>query len=480
MKDIRIFETRIELYPYELGEYPQIESMCSTKYDKATHKKYPIGYFYDKERKTLIIPRGISINMLYQLTGSYPTYHKTISEAKMKYRYKVLVKPKNTDQMKAILFLLSKKYFEKYDRYSQYALTVCPGFGKTYCAIVAALERGMRTIIIVHNNQIKNQWLDTIREKTNMRMDRVLDMSGSETMYQMLEKDVDYDIIITLHASIESYLSRYGYQSTKDLFDHLECGTKIIDEAHLFFKNTLQIDFCSNISKNYYLTATFTRSNRLESDLYALAFSNTLRYGEELGNVKNVIYTIVYYNSNPDEINQSRIKTAHGPSNYRWIKYALTIDKNYTILAAFFHVLEIAKTHPGKTLVIVPKISTCEFFADLIRKEYPDEIVGTTHSKHSKEENLEIQRNSSILISTFGSLGTGADINGLRNLIIMDLYSSEVTAKQITGRLRPLENGEPSYCYELVDSGFESVMTMVRRRERYLKQITKRIEKINF
>ena len=480
MKSLRVFETHIEIYPYKLGEYPKLEMMCSTKYDSATHRRYPIGYYYDKENKTLYIPRGVSTNLLYQLTGAYPMYYKSSNEAKMKYKYKITSKPRNMEQLNSILFLLSMRGFEKYSKYSQLALNVEAGFGKTFCAVAAALERGMRTIIIVHSTQIKEQWLNTIFEKTNVKKERVLDLSGSENMHKLLDDEVDYDIIVTQHGSLEAYISKYGYLAAKEWFNHLECGTKIIDEAHLYFKSTIQIDFCANISKNYYLTATFTRSSRLESDLFALTFANAVRYGEELEKTKNVVYTFVQYNSNPTERDQASIKTSYGTNSYRFIDYALYRDPNSTFLGAFFYTLEDALQHEGKTLVIVPKIKNCEFLAEIIRREYPNLIVGTDHSKHSKEENEKIKEESNIIVSTIGSLGTGADIKGLRNLIILELYSSAVIAHQLPKRLRPLENGEDSYCYELVDTGFESILTMVRTKTKYIKEIAKKIKKVNY
>ena len=480
MKALRVYETRIEIYPYRIGEYPELERICSTRYESVTHKREKIGCQYEKETQTLTSPRGVSVTWLSQLTGAFPTYYHAEHEAKMKYSYKVIAKPKNEAQIRAIFFLLSRSQFQQYARYSQLSLNVEPGFVKTYCSVVAALERGMRTIIIVHSNQIKDQWLKTLQEKTTIKMDRVLDLSGSDNMHKLLKEKVDCDIIISLHASIESYISKYGYDGMRRLMEHLECGTKIIDEAHLYFSSTIQIDFCSNISKNIYLTATFTRSNRLETALFDLVFSNAVRYGEELGITQNVVYTFVYYNSGPDEKEIARIKTAYGTNNYRFIEYAIDRDPKSTFLDAFFYTLELTKEHPGKTLVVIPKIEYCELLAEIIRREYPEDKVGTVHSKHTKEENLKIQEESDIIVSTLGSLGTGADIPGLRNMIIGELYSSEVTAKQLPKRLRPLENGEDSYCYELVDTGFESILTMVRKKTKYIKKIAKKIKKINY
>lgn len=478
MKALRIYETRIEIFPYRLGEYPELERICSTAWDKAKHTRHPIGFHYEKDTKTLIIPRGINITWLSQITGTTPTYYNGWDIENMKTAYRVLQKPRSVDQFKAIHFLLQYRNFSNYAKYSQFVLTVEPGFGKTYCGIVAMLQRKKRTLIVIPSLQIKAQWMDTLRTKTTVDMDRVLDLVGVTAMDELLKEDVDYDIIFVHHRTIGNYIEKYGYERMREFFDHLKCGTKIIDEAHLYFESTLNIDFCSNIPKNYYLTATFTRSNRLEINLFHLVFANAIQYGVELGVTKNVIYTFVYYNSNPNQREQSRIKTAYGTSNYRFIDYALKRDPNLSVVDTFFYTLSLSREHYGKTLVILPKIENCELFMQMIKEEYPNEIVGTVHSKHKKEENLRIQEECTIILSTFGSLGTGADIPGLQNLIICDIFSSGVISHQLPKRLRPLPDGKFSYCYEIVDSGFESIMDMVRRKKKYIKQITHEINEI--
>ena len=253
-------------------------------------------------------------------------------------------------------------------------------------------------------------------------------------------------------------------------------GVKIIDEAHLCFKQTIELDLYSNVPKNIYLTATFTRSDYKEKALYDLVFGNTMRFGQELETAKNVIYQFVPYNSNPSYSFQNFIHTSYGVSATKWSDYAFTMDKYETVYHVFFDVLREAKTHSGKILVVIPKIKYCEIIAQMIRDEYPDEIVATIHSKHTKDENENSKKCASIIVTTTSSMGTGSDIEHIRSLIIMEPYSSEVTAKQLTGRLRPYVQGGDSYAYELVDTGFHSIVSMVNKRITKLKEICKSVK----
>ena len=201
-----------------------------------------------------------------------------------------------------------------------------------------------------------------------------------------------------------------------------------------------------------------------------------MRYGHELDTAKNVVYNIVPYNSNPNYTFQKFIHTNYGVSATRWADYAFKYDKAMTIYNVFFEVLKEAKSHKGKVLIVIPKIAYCEKIAEMIRERYEYDIVETIHSKHTKSDNEAAKKYASIIVTTTSSMGTGADISNIRTLIIMEPYSSEVTAKQLTGRLRPYVQGGDSYAYELVDTGFESIMNMVNKRFNKLKQICKTVK----
>jgi hypothetical protein len=218
-----------------------------------------------------------------------------------------------------------------------------------------------------------------------------------------------------------------------------------------------------------------TRSDPLEIGLFKRYFSNTPSFGQELDKTKNVRYYFIDYDSAPSLQSQAYIMTKRGPNSSKFIDYAINIDPSQTILSMMYKVLEEAKTHEGKILMVVPKIDIAEYIKDKLTTLYPEDTIRTIHSRHSAEDNNDSKENATIIISTIGRLGTGSDIEGLRNLIIMDLYSSEVTANQLPKRLRPLPNGEDSYCYELVDCGFEPLVSMVRKKTRYLKKCCKSV-----
>jgi superfamily II DNA or RNA helicase len=475
MKIIRVFTTRIEIEPYYAGENRKLEAICSSKYNPTTHQRDFKAFRIEDNR--LIIPRGVSLELLSQSFDAIPTFEAADPYADMPKRYKVLAKPKNDTQIQAISFLLGLKDFQKSRRYSQLALTLDTGLGKTYCAVYAILAFGVRTIIILHRDSIREQWIKTFFDKTDMDLSRVCDITGSQHMQELLKKKErnKYDIYLVLHSTLSAFTREYGSDELGYWFHQMQFGLKVTDEAHLCFKQTVETDFCTNIAKNIYLTATMTRSDPKEAPIFNTVFANTLRFGEDIGTVKNVVYKYVYYNSNPTYMQQAGIRTGYGVSVIRWADYAFRKDPNRTIYGVFFEILKEALTHEGKVLVVVPKIEYCNELAQMIKELYPDMLVGTVHSRNTKDLNERVKRMAQIIVTTIASSGTGTDIKFIRSLIIMEPYSSNVTAKQLTGRLREYEPGEESYAYELVDTGFDAITAMLKRRSATLKQKCKKV-----
>lgn len=474
MKTLRVYPTKIEISPYHAGDYPDVERLCSTEYYRNLHKRIPIGFLV--EDNTLYVPRGMNLQYLSNKTGSIPTMCEGSKYLPMKKEYKMTSTPRNKDQQDAIHFLLGEGAYTKSKRYAQLALVVQPGFGKTYCATSGMIGLKRKTIIILHRDVIRSQWLSAFKKHTTIDMKRVCEIQGSEYMKDLaLPKNImKYDIYLVLHQTIGSYERTYGREGLREWFDQMGFGLKIVDEVHYGFQQTIDTDFCSNVDKNFYLTATFTRSDPREVNIFRRVFANTMKFGDELDVHKNVIYNMVYYNSNPSSVEQAAVKTGYGLSSIKFADYSFKRDPYMTIYSIFFRVLKIAMKHEGKIIVVIPKIEYCEEIVELIQKQYPHVHVGAVHSRKTKLQNEKTKENAEIIVSTISSLGTGADIERVRSLIIMEPYSSKLIAKQLTGRLRPYGE-EDSYAYELVDCGFESIVSMVNRRTPYLNGICKSV-----
>ena len=69
--NIDVYNTHIELYPYEYGDYPSIESKF-TAIEKVSGKEFPCGYIIESGK--MFLARGMSISFLEDVTGCKANY----------------------------------------------------------------------------------------------------------------------------------------------------------------------------------------------------------------------------------------------------------------------------------------------------------------------------------------------------------------------------------------------------------------------
>lgn len=468
---VNVFNTRIEILPYELGDLSKLEKKWSV-WVTQEYRYDPIACYYTDSK--LIIPRGMNLSQLKTMTGVSPSFiQDTYVPAEMKFSYMMKSPPRDNNQTQSINFLLSINGFEKYNQRNQLVLNLDTGMGKTYCAIYALMKEKKRTIVITHTTDIKDQWYRSFLKHSTIPEDRILNIDSGKILENILDFDrefVDKDVFVITHSLITDFGSAHGWDSIREIFGNLRIGIKVIDEAHLCFKNTMMIDFFTNVPRNYYLTATFSRSDPKEERIFNNAFSNAVKYGNNLETRKHVNYQFIFFNSEPTQLQQRQIKTNYGVSSYRYADYAFGVDDYHSLERALYLTLDHCLVREGRTLIVVPKIDNTEYLLKQISEKYPATSVGIVNSKHSEDENQHVKENCDIIISTIKSLGVGSDIKKLRNLVIAEPHSSKLISNQLIGRLREYSSEDETYAYELVDVGFPSLMRMIQKRTSSIKK----------
>ena len=473
----RVYNTRIKISPYTIGDCLKLERKWS-KWIRTEYRYDPIACYY--EDGNLLIPRGMDLTVLSHMIGTTPIIVEESSRAyPMKTQYALKVEPRDNEQIQAINFILGENQFSRNKDRHQIALNLGTGIGKTYCAINAMVKMNTKTIIICHNTDIKDQWRKRIFEYTNMKSG-VVDVKTVEELENMTKAGVDdtKDVYIITHSLIINFSITYGWNRVSEFFDNQGFGLKIIDEVHKLFHNTMMIDFHSNKGKNLYLTATMGRSDNIEQKIFNQAFSNTIRYGKDVMSRKHVEYNFVTYNSYPNEYDKASIRNGHGVQPRLFADYAFKRDTYRTLEYALFKVLDKCLTMKGRVLIVVPKIENVEYLLEKVKERYPDISSGQIHSKKTKNENQNVKENCRIIVSTIQSLGTGSDINQLRNLIIAELFSSKLICDQLIGRLREYSSTDDTYVWELVDNGFPMIADMINRRMSIIRRKSKSVKKV--
>lgn len=477
-KKIRVFHTHIEVSPYEQGENEAIERQLSVWVD-AEYRYDPIGYYI--HNSTLYIPRGFNTYTLEKEFRSTAFVVRTPDKFDTTRGFKITAPPKNKIQIESIDFLSSEGQFKNALTYSQQALILDTGDGKTYATTHAIMNLKMKACIITHQDKIKQQWINTFLNLTNTKEDDIVSISSSNVMDRIMAGKIKGCFYFVNHQTLNSYAKANGWDSIREFFKRIAVGIKVYDEAHLAFKNVLRVDMFSNTAKTFYLTANFGRSDTKEAVLFKKCFASVYKFGEETKNYeekrRHIIYVPVLYRSNPD-FNQSQVvMNSYGFSVLGFSKYALHGDEEKKQLSVFLHILNIASKYEGKILITVPKIDDTYFIRDIIKNEpcMKGRTISTINSKHSKEENNEAKQ-SDIICSTIKSCGTGVDIGGLRCIINLEPFSSQITANQLAGRLREYAKDKDTYFFDLIDTAFPSCERQYKTKLSYLKKKCKEIQ----
>lgn len=459
MAEVRVFHTHIEVYPYVKGDCPEIEKMMSI-YNPTTHARSGIGYFIQND--ILYLPRGVSTTLLGEKFRTVPTTVTTPDDYTKIKKGHPKFGPKSSMQADAINFLCGEKNFSYTKRYSQLGLNLQTGDGKTYSAITAILTYKIKSIIITHQDKIKNQWIDSFDKMTTFPMDQLINISGTEIMEEIMKGQIKGEVYLVNHQTLEAYARSHGWTKIRDFFKKIKVGIKIVDEAHRFFENTLMIDNFSNCYKSFYLTATYGRSDT-SNTVYKRAFSSLARFGEETLNYeekrKHTNFVVTYFRSNPPYGVMPDLSTYYGFSGYKYIDYELE-NSNGAMFRAIDIILDNIEKMDGKILIFSPKIDSVETIANHI-EEYTGESVARLHSKLDGAIDFSQYK---FISSTIKSAGEGLDIKGLRIIICVEPIGSANLADQVRGRLREYSEDADTFMFYLVD-------TSVKKTTRYLNHI---------
>lgn len=481
-KTIRVFQTHIEIEPYVLHECEKLELMLSKK-DKPTHSLLPIGYYYDEGHGRLYIPRGIDSCLLEELFHVIPTYVRpTWKTVGLKDKsIKILSEPRKDLQENAIDFLLQRGDYQNTNNYTQLGLNLPTGTGKTYCMIHSLIKMRSRAMIVCHSKKVREQWISGLLNYTNIDGERILMIDSKETIQKFIDGELDpldYDYFIMLHQTLTYYAGNTDWFELQRFMEALQVESKVIDEAHLYFENSLMIDYFSNIPMTYYLTATFGRSDPQQDNIYRLAFSRVFRFGDAIRIKPHIRVMVLLIRSEPTNIDKRNVEhsTSYGFSAANYMKYEF--EEREAMMYAIRYALEKSKHMEGKRLVTSGLIQTVDEIEQKATEWFPEWNCVGIHTKNPLEDNQTLV-DADFISATSRYIGTGGDIRGLRILVATEAMGSRINVEQLAGRLRPYYNkdGEQldTVMFYIVDTAFRTCVDFYSRIYPTLKKIAKNI-----
>ena len=474
IKKIICYHTHIELNDYYPGECLKLEHALSL-WDKVYFKYIPIGYIFDGNKQSLLMPSGVSATWVASLTGR-PIEMNYDADPYENIHLRITKPPRDELQVDSLKFLAGKGEYSAYAKYPQLVLNLDTGMGKTYITIAQIAYKGLKSIIIVHSEKIKEQWIETLIDDTNIDPKKICEIKGSPKCIDILKKPKkynNYSIFVIKHATLRSFGDTYGWWTVHDLFIALNVGIKVYDEVHREFANIVRTDCFTNTKYTYYLTATFGRSDDNEMRIYKRCFQNIPKFEQkkrsDYEGKPHITYMCIFYRSNPSFQQMAMLKTKYGFNRNAYANYQVEDDEKFFSILGIL-VRKSVVEQGFKTLLLMSTISGIDRMVEYMKNEHPGISVGAYHSKVPPEEK-ERAIECKLIVTTEKSLGEGADITGLKTVINTESFKSLIITEQIVGRLRKPADGSGCIYIETVDTAFQTLRAQQRTREKFLSKL---------
>ena len=307
------------------------------------------------------------------------------------------------------------------------------GGGKTVCALYIASQLKVKTLIIVHNTFLKDQWEDRI--KSFLPNVTIGHLQG-ETI------DVDKDIVIAMIQSIS--MKEYP----KEVFRGF--GLTVIDECHHIASEVFVQAFQKITSKHMLgLSATPDRKDGL---MYVIEwFLGPILYRSESGDKVDEAVHVEMYRHDPADVDFNRILLNNqGVMNVAGMvnKLAAYIPRTDMLVKIIGDILD---QDPGRQiLVLSDRVQHCK---DIWAKLDPEKAAilsqGVAASKRA-----EFCASKKVLIATYSMCKEGFDVATLNTLV---MATPRPDIDQIVGRIMRTERSVRTIhplIVDVVDSTF--------------------------
>jgi superfamily II DNA or RNA helicase len=308
------------------------------------------------------------------------------------------------------------------------------GGGKTVCALYIASQLKVKTLIIVHNTFLKDQWEDRIRA-----------FLPSATIGHLQGETMDVegkDVVIAMIQSIS--MKDYPKETFRGF------GLTIIDECHHIASEVFVQAFQKITSKHMLgLSATPDRKDGL---MYVIEwFLGPILYKSESGDKVDDLVRVEMYKHEPADIDFNRILlNAQGVMNVAGMVNKLAEFKSRTEMIVRI-LNDILKSEPDRQiLVLSDRVQHCKDMMDLL-----DPATAAILAQNvASSKRAEFCASKKILIATYSMCKEGFDVASLNTLV---MATPRPDIDQIVGRILRTEKSKRTVhplIVDIVDSTF--------------------------
>lgn len=325
------------------------------------------------------------------------------------------------------------------------------GFGKTVLAIYWICRLKLKTFILVHKEDLLNQWIERIKQFTDIKTEDIgIINSKKKTIND------NHKVIIGMIQTIMT-----------NNFDNSiipqDIGLLICDECHHLgaqqFNQSIR-----KIPTKYYISLSATPYRKDGSEVVYKSFLGYNEYTQEREfNDPVIVYKCNYEFS--QEFKDNNDKFINNVKQFSNLTTAITEhkDRNDKILKLINDLINQDK----KILILSNRISQLDYLYSNLKNDKL--IIHRSYGKIREDVN-----NCDILFATYAMASEGLDVKNLNTLILASPITNII---QCCGRIMRENNGTQRLIFDIIDDILETFYYV--RKKHYLK-FTTQIQNYNF
>lgn len=380
----------------------------------------------DKTKEYYVLPRYFKTN--YNESYVHEFNDKTFNPIGIEVEFNSTLRPEQISLMEVINNIYSKK------GYVNGIIKAKPGFGKTVCAAYITATYKKKTLIVLDNSKLVDQWVDAYLKFTTLTENDIGFIIGKK----FDPKPVTITMVQTLVSKSKTELSEYYTKIKKEGFDLI-----FFDEMH---KTTS--------------TTKFGKASLFLNSKNIIGLTAT-PYGDDQHKffMKNIIGDIIFDYSNYDEKPEVYfVKYKSGLKKYAskmiyirdYIRrsgfYNKVLPESKTYFQVIYKLAEKLSKTNRKTIIIVFTVDQMKAIVSHLRENGIPAVE--LYSKQQKIDKI----NDKFIVATYKLASHGFDHAELSCLILATPLKGKTSLIQTIGRiLRKKENVNKPLVFDLID-----------------------------
>lgn len=459
----------------------------------------PYVYFYNEDKEIYRVPKGIGKEKLREYLNINKIDKGGISKTDHRITFSM-----NNHPFKKQTKVIDKSFKHFQNNNNQVIINMPTGRGKTFTGIYLNHKLNRKALVFVYENKLGEQWAEAYLEHTDVNEGNIVLIDGSSHILDLVEHGYQFQTFIVTHATVRSFIKRYGVKKFNEFLFNSGIAMKIYDEFDRESANMFKVDCHTSLPYTLYLSATPFRSSKYDDSAFQLAFEDVFQIGVEFYSdvTPNRDAEFIFYKSLPtdeeeDDIFQWRFNPKYKKNNSKkkWLNYfdrnkyhafLLGFEEDYEPrkylkralkkpMEDFKHSYNVDPTR--KHIFCVGRIKNCMKMKKLLIKEF-DIPRSDISLYNSNTNNKDRALNKPFIISLTTSMGRGLDLDNIYGIVDIEAYGSEVRFKQLIGRLGRV-GGMKGHYYKLIDTSLFKTYSYYKKLKNHLDEFKNvRYEKI--